>query len=175
MGPSQSRHAARALRRPVEAPARAVCVDPRFERLTYLHGWWYGTADILGFAAVRIRLPGDLGGPSPHAREALLAVDRGRDSLQRQIHPYLWAAYLAACEARSARSRPSRAHRERPSELMRERYRVGAVCAGAYGEAGLVELALEPRWAPGRVLGAYVQDNMLVEFRSNIGLWRTPQ
>jgi hypothetical protein len=49
------------------------------------------------------------------------------------------------------------------------------VCAGAYGEASLVELALEPCWAPGRVLGAYVQDNLLVEFRGNIGLWRTPQ
>lgn len=173
MGPTPSRHAARAPRRPVEAPARAVCVDARFERLTYLHGWWYGIAEFLGFAAVRIRLPGDLGGPSPRARQALLAVDGGHESLQRQIHPYLWASYLTACEAKSVRSRSSRARRD--STLMRERYRLGAVCAGAYGEASLVELALEPRWAPGRVLGAYVQDQVLVEFRGNIGLWRTPQ
>jgi len=150
-------------------------MDARFERLTYLHGWWYGTADFLGCVAVRIRLPGDLGGPSQRARTALLAVDRARDCLQRQIHPYLWAAFLAACEARGARSKRSRAQPDAPQELMHQRYRVAAVCAGAYGEAGLVELALEPRWAPGRVLGAYVQDNMLVEFRRNIGLWRTPQ
>lgn len=150
-------------------------MDARFERLSYLHGWWYGTADFLGCVAVRIRLPGDLGGPSQRARAALLAVDRARDCLQRQIHPYLWAAFLGAREARGARSKPSRAQRDAPAELMHQRYRVAAVCAGAYGEAGLVELALEPRWAPGRVLGAYVQDSMLVEFRGNIGLWRTPQ
>jgi hypothetical protein len=150
-------------------------MDARFERLSYLHGWWYGTADFLGCGAVRIRLPGDLGGPSQRAHAALLAVDGARDCLQRQIHPYLWAAFLDACEARGARSKPSRAQRAAPGESMHQRYRVAAVCAGAYGEAGLVELALEPCWAPGRVLGAYVQDNVLVEFRGNIGLWRTPQ
>jgi hypothetical protein len=175
MGPASSRHAARTPRRPAEAPARAVRVDARFERLTYLHGWWYGSAEFLGFPDVRIRLPGDLGGPSARARAALLAVDRARDCLQRQIHPYLWAAFLAGFEARGAGRRRSRARRDDLGPLMHERYRVGAVCAGAYGEADLVELALEPRWEPGRVLGAYVQDNMLVEFRSSIGLWRTPQ
>ena len=47
--------------------------------------------------------------------------------------------------------------------------------AAVANDPALVELALEPRWAPGRVLGAYVQDQALVEFRGNIGLWRTPQ
>jgi hypothetical protein len=175
MGPAASRHPARTPRRAVDAPARAVRRDARFEQLSYLHGWWYGTADFLGSAGVRIRLPGDLGGPSPRARAALLAVDRAWNCLERQIHPYLWAVFLAACEARGVRSKAARTRRAAPGERMHQRYRVAAVCAGAYGEAGLVELALEPRWAPGRVLGAYVQDSMLVEFRGNIGLWRTPQ
>ena len=161
-----------------EAPSRAILPDSRFERLTYLHGWWYGTADFLGFPAVRLRLPGDLSGPSARAREALLAIEREQRPLQYQIHPYLWAEYLAAQEAYPARGvRAARAQStssERGATL-REHYRLEAVCAGAFGEADLVELAIEPRWTPARVLGAYVQRNTLVEFRGNIGLWRTPQ
>jgi len=168
------RHTSRPPRHALESPRRAGLSDARFGRLTYLHGWWYGMVDFFDFCAVRIRLPGDLGGPMPRAREALLAIERSQHPLLRQIHPYLWAAYLAAREARSVRGNRLRAPRQTPGEIMREHCRLEAVCAGAYGEAGLVELALQPRWRPGQVLGAYVQDNVLVEFRGSIGLWRTP-
>jgi len=168
------RYSARPPRRAIEAPSRAVLSDARFGPLSYLHGWWYGTADFFEFGAVRIRLPGDLGGPMPGARAALIGIERCQHALLRQIHPYLWAAYLAAREARQVRATRSRVRNEVPGAILRERCRLDAACANAYGEDGLVELALEPCWTPGRVLGAYVRDNTLVEFRGSIGLWRTP-
>jgi hypothetical protein len=142
--------------------------------LSYLNGWWYGTTKLFDFCAVRIRLPGDLGGPMPRARAALLAVERNQQPLLHQIHPHLWAIYLSARETRQVRASRTPARNPIPGAIMLEHYRLEAVCAGAFGEDGLVELALEPRWMPGRVLGAYVQNNSLIEFRPSIGLWRTP-
>jgi hypothetical protein len=174
MGLASPRHAARRPRRALDAPHRAARPDPRFGPLNYLNGWWYGTADLFEFATVRFRLPGDLGGPMPRARAALLAIERNQQPLLHQIEPYLRATYLAARETLKVRTSRSRAGATVPGAILHEHYRLEAVCAGAFGEDGLVELALQPRWAPGRTFGAYVQNNHLIEFRASIGLWRTP-
>jgi hypothetical protein len=174
MGLASLRPGARPLRRTLDATSRAARTDSRLGALSYLNGWWYGTLDPLGCDAVRMRLPGDLGGPAPRARAALLALDRARAALLAQLAPHLWAAHRAAREPRRARAERPASRLDSDASPLHEHFRVEAVCAGAWGEDALIELALEPRWAPGRVLGAYVRAGALVEFRASIGLWRTP-
>lgn len=138
--------------------------------MRYLHGWWYATTRFLGFQDVRIRLPGDVGGPWARARQALAAVERQADALLCELNPHLWAEYLAACEAPAALVAR---HAAQTSGLHRN-FRLEAVSAGAYGEADLIELAIAPDWQHRRMLGAYVRGGALDGFRSGIQVWRTP-
>jgi hypothetical protein len=48
------------------------------------------------------------------------------------------------------------------------------MCAAPFGEERLVELAIEPRWEPSNVLGAYIEGRTLLEFRRGVRAWRTP-
>jgi hypothetical protein len=159
----------RSVRNLTVAP-RATRGDRYFGQLTYLQGWWYGAADCLGFHAVRIRMPGDVSGPSPAPREALMGMERDTVTLARQLLPHLWAEYLRARELSEAPA----VRVARCGDLLHEHFRVEAMCAAPFGEERTVELAIEPRWAPGTVLGAYVEDRMLVEFRRQMRPWRTP-
>jgi hypothetical protein len=159
----------RSVRNLTAAP-RAARADRHFGALTYLQGWWYGAADCLGFRAVRVRMPGDVSGPSPAAREALMGIERNAATLTRQLQPHLWAEYLRAREA----SEGCAVRVAGCADLLHEHFRVEAICAAPFGEERLVELAIEPRWAPGIVLGAYVEDRMLAEFRRQVRPWRTP-
>jgi hypothetical protein len=171
-----SRFAGRQASRPLEFPSKATMADARLVQISYLHGWWYAVTDYLGFVGVRVRLPGDVSGPSPRAREALLEIERRAPRLTRQLDPHLWAYYRAQSEARETdrvRSIRTAAPAE-PGTILRNHFRLDAVCAGAYGEPGAVELALEPRWMPGRWLGAYLENGQLTEFLSSIHAWRTP-
>ena len=173
---SASRKAGRPSSRPDEFPSRATLADPRLGQIAYLHGWWYALTDYLGFVAVRIRLPGDVSGPSPRARAALREIELRADRLARQLDPHLWTYYQGQRAAHEIEG-PSvirSADQAVRGTILREHFRLEAVCAGAYGEAGSVELAIEPRWAPGRWLGAYLEDGQLTEFISNIHAWRTP-
>jgi hypothetical protein len=156
--------------RPVEVAPRITLRDRHFGRLDYAHGWWYGASDLLGFTAVRLRLPGAVSGPVGRAREALMALDRDADGLIGQLHPFLWAEYLAALAPDAGP--PVRATRR--GDVLHEHYRLEAVCAAPFGEDRMVELAIEPRWNPGHALGAYFEARNLVEFRRRIRLWRTP-
>jgi hypothetical protein len=156
--------------RSVEVAPRATARDRQLGRLDYLHGWWYGARDCLGFPAVRLRLPGDVSGPLARARDALAGLDRDEDALIAQLHPHLWAEYLVARDA-SAGPAPRLA---RCTDVLHQHFRLEAVCAAPFGEERLVELAIEPRWAPGTVLGAYVEARTLVEFRRHVRIWRTP-
>jgi hypothetical protein len=157
--------------RAIEVAPRANLRDRQLGRLDYLHGWWYGARDWLGFPAVRLRLPGDVSGPLARARDALLGLDRDAGALIAQLHPHLWAEYLAARDAsdgpalRLAHSR----------DVLHEHFRLEAVCAAPFGEDRLVELAIEPRWAQGKVLGAYLEGRTLLEFRRHVRAWRTPR
>lgn len=159
----------RALRA-IEADPRTTLQDRHFGRLDYAHGWWYGARDCFGFPAVRLRLPGDVSGPSGRAREALMALERDTGELARQLDPFLRAEYAAA---RAADAGPA-VRAARGDDLLHEHFRLDAVCSAPFGEDGLVELALEPRWTAGSVLGAYVEGSALVEFRRQIRVWRTP-
>ncbi len=152
------------VRNPVTVP------DSRFARLTYLHGWWYGSGDLLGFRGVRLRLPGDLGGPASAAREAILALDNDGGTSARHIEPDLWACYLAA------RVNPGRrVRRARRGEILREHYRLDAVCVEAIGAELVVELAFEARWAPGHFVGASIGPGGATHVRRSINVWRTPE
>jgi hypothetical protein len=153
--------------RTVEAAPRATLIDRQLGRLRYLHGWWYGARDCLGFPAVRLRLPGHVSGVGLRARDAVLGLDRDVGGLLAQLHPHLWAEYLAASERGGVRA-------ARCSDLLHEHFRIEAVCAAPFGEERMVELAIEPRWALGEMFGAYVQARTLVEFRRHIRSWRTP-
>jgi hypothetical protein len=150
--------------------APATRMDRHLGRLNYLHGWWYGARNCLGFAAVRVRLPGDVSGPVGTAREALLALDRDAAQLAEQLQPHLWTAYVEARAHGAARTMRA----ARPADLLHQHFRLEAVCAGPFGEERLVELAIVPRGAPGDALGAYVEGAQLVEFRCHVRLWRTP-
>lgn len=165
MAVALSRRSARTLE-----VARATCEDRHLGRLDYLHGWWYGAHACLGFSAVRLRLPGDVSAPGSAARSALLALDREAQALVQQLHPHLWAEYLAARDAGGGRNVRS----ARPADLLHEHFRLEALCAAPFGEERIVELALEPRWAPGEALGAYIEAGRLLEFRRHIRVWRTP-
>jgi hypothetical protein len=148
----------------------AALIDQRFDRLHYLHGWWYGMTRFLDYQDVRIRLPGDVGGPWERARQALAEVERDTEALMCELHPYLWAEYLAACEAKHAPA----LRETQCSEALRRHFRLEAVSAEAFGQTGLIELAIEQSWDRERVLGAYVRNGTLEEFRSAIRSWRTP-
>src|SRR5512145_1965054 len=100
MGVALPRRSARTL----EVAPRATRVDRLLGPLTYVHGWWYGARECLGFPAVRLRLPGDVSGPAPRARDALIGLERDTEGLIRQLHPHLWAEYLAAREASEGRA-----------------------------------------------------------------------
>jgi hypothetical protein len=101
------------------------------------------------------------------ARDALIGLERDVGGLLRQLHPHLWAEYLAASERGGVRA-------ARSTDLLHRHFRLEAVCAAPFGEERMVELAIEPRWAPGEILGAYVQARTLVEFRRHVRIWRTP-
>ena len=154
----------------LEVAPRTSLADRRLGRLEYLHGWWYGARDCLGFAGVRMRLPGDVRGPSPLAREVLVNLDGGSGLLVRQLHPHLWATYLSAREAAEGQA----IRIARCEDLLHEHFRIEALCAAPFGDESVVELALVPRWAPGEVLGAYLERGELAEFRRQVRLWRTP-
>jgi hypothetical protein len=62
----------------------------------------------------------------------------------------------------------------RCTDVLHQHFRLEAVCAAPFGEERLVELAIEPRWAPGTVLGAYLEGRNLLEFRRHVRIWRTP-
>ena len=174
-GPA-SRIARRQASRPHELTSKAAKTDARLGQIFYLHGWWYAVADYLGFVGVRIRLPGDVSGPSAKAREAVLEIERRVPRLTRQLDPHLWAYYRAE-RGIQEKDRASNIRTAAPVEegtILRNHFRLDAVCAGAYGEAGAVELAMEPRWAPGRWLGAYLEDGQVTDFIANIHVWRTP-
>jgi hypothetical protein len=145
-------------------------MDRHLGRLNYVHGWWYGARDCLGFEGVRVRLPGDVSGPVATAREALLGLDRNPTPLIAQLQPLLWSEYVAA-RARGAARGVRAACGE---DLLLQHFRLEAVCAGPFGEERVVELAIEPRWAPGDAVGAYIEGARLVEFRQHVRLWRTP-
>jgi hypothetical protein len=157
--------------RTIEVAPRATLRDRHLGRLDYLHGWWYGARDCVGFHAVRLRLPGDVSGPNGRAREALLALERDAQPLTAQLHPHLWAEYLAAREARDGPTLRLAHCRD----VLHEHFRLDAVCAAPFGEDRLVELTIEPRWAPGSVLGAYLEGRRLLEFRRHVRAWRTPR
>jgi len=142
-------------------------MDRQLGRLHYLHGWWYGARDCLGFRAVRLRLPGHVSAVAARARDALIGLERDVGGLLRQLHPHLWAEYLAASEGGGVRA-------ARSTDLLHQHFRLEAVCAAPFDEERMVELAIEPRWAPGEILGAYVQARTLVEFRRHVRIWRTP-
>jgi hypothetical protein len=162
--------AARKLVRPMDLASRASLPDTRFHQLTYLHGWWYASTTFLGFGAVRLRLPGDVGSPSSAARAAVLSLEQGEARVMQQIEPRLWAEYDAA---REGGKRPVRSARR--SDTMREHFRLDAVCAGPFGENGLVELMLEARWAAEHFVAAYFSGMTLTEFRTGARPWRTPR
>jgi hypothetical protein len=148
----------------------AVLIDRRFDRLHYLHGWWYGRTRFLDYPDVRIRLPGDVGGPWARARQALADVERDTNALMCELHPHLWAEYLAARDAQRAPA----LRQAQGGETLRRHFRLEALSAEAFGQTGLIELAIEQSWERGRVLGAYVRNGRLEEFRSAIRPWRTP-
>jgi hypothetical protein len=162
--------ALRRTARSLEVAPRATLRDRYLGRLDYLHGWWYGARDCLGFPAVRLRLPGDVSGPLVPARDALANLDRDADALIAQLHPRLWAEYLAA---RDARDGPA-LRLARCADVLHEHFRLEAMCAAPFGEERLVELAIEPRWEPSNVLGAYIEGRTLLEFRRGVRAWRTP-
>lgn len=148
--------------------APATRMDRHLGRLSYVHGWWYGARDCLGFSGVRLRLPGDVSAPGSRARDALLALDRDAAALVHQLQPHLWFAYLAARDSGDGRS----VRTARPADLLHQHFRLEALCAAPFGEEQVVELAIEPRGAPGAALGAYVEAGRLLEFRRHVRVWR---
>src|SRR5687767_10214513 len=119
-------------------PPRATRADRHFGQLAYLHGWWYGAAVCLDFPGVRVRMPGDVSGPSAAARETLIAIERDAATLTRQLHPHLWAEHIRAREASEGHA----VRVARCGDLLHEHYRVEAMCAAPFGQERMVELAI---------------------------------
>ena len=147
-GPA-SRIARRQASRPHELTSKAAKTDARLGQIFYLHGWWYAVADYLGFVGVRIRLPGDVSGPSPGR-----AKQCSRSSVEFPALRANSTLTYGRITERSAEYRKrivAAISGLRPREegtILRNHFRLDAVCAGAYGEAGAVELAMEPAGHP---------------------------
>ncbi|HZP86550.1 MAG TPA: hypothetical protein VFB54_06995, partial [Burkholderiales bacterium] len=153
---------------PVGAAPAACRKDARFGRLVYVAGWWYGSTTLLGYAGVRLRLPGELYGPAPRAHAAIVRLDEDTGYMCATIEERLWVAFRGHLEPDVGRLSAALG----TGEPLGSVFRFVAACAGAQGEDEAIELAFQTQTGEAALIAS--RAGTLGTARRCSFIWRTP-